>query len=342
MKDKDFKIVDSFLFSEPYEKELLLLKLQLEDSGIDEWLVLENSYTLQGERKGFHARKVLESDERFQPYLGKITIIEKEYENKLLPRHVMMDEFSFKAEHVQRDFGYEHFINKYSDEDWIMISDVDEMMDFTDNNRYNELISKMRSSNDGLLKVPTKRYWHDFDNEYRVLIGNAVCNKKYLLTHNKKLSQVRFENRCVLRKGWKNVIQFEYSSCYHKDFMLRKFYTSTHTGLSPEDLEKALLYNHRPVSPAYINKVRKDKKFFFETVQLTKDNSPTIVRENLGQYKTNAVNKNYRESRKQAYPKAFSKKVRVRNFFSDRLNFLKKKSRFLLRRMGIEKVFYKY
>jgi len=71
MNRKDFKIVDSFLFSEPYEKELLLLKLQLEVSGIDEWVILENAYTLQGEKKGFHARKVLESDERFLPYLNK-------------------------------------------------------------------------------------------------------------------------------------------------------------------------------------------------------------------------------------------------------------------------------
>src|SRR5689334_18168315 len=140
MNSKDFKIVDSFLFSEPYEKELLLLKLQLEDKGIDEWVILENAYTLQGEKKGFHARHVLESDKRFLPYLNKITIIEKEYETKLLPKHIILDEFSFKAEHAQRDFGYEYFIRKCKEEDWIMISDVDEMMDFTEPARYNELI----------------------------------------------------------------------------------------------------------------------------------------------------------------------------------------------------------
>src|SRR6266536_1576554 len=289
MSDKTFRIVDSFLFSEPYEKELLLLKLQLENKGIDEWIILENAYTLQGAWKGFHAKQVIQSDERFLPYLSKIVVIEKEYKTKLLPRHVMMDEFSFQAEHVQRDFAYEHFINSYNSCDWIMISDVDEMMDFTDNSRYNELISKMQSSNDGLLKVPTKRYWYDFDNEYRVLIGNAMCNKKYLLANNKKLSQVRFENRCILRKGWRNIIQFEYSGCFDKEFMLRKFYTSTHTGLGPEELEKSLLYNHRPVSPAYIDKIRKDKKFFFETVKLTEYNSPAIVRDNLNKYKTHSV-----------------------------------------------------
>ncbi len=341
MKDKNFKIVDSFLFSEPYEKELLLLKLQLEDRGIDEWLILENAYTLQGEKKGFHARKVLASDERFVPYLHKITIIEKEFETKLLPKHVIMDEFSFKAEHAQRDFGYEYFINRYSEQDWILISDVDEMMDFTDENRYNELISKMKLSQEGLLKVPTKRYWHDFDNEYQVLIGNAVCNKKYLVMNNKKLSQVRFENRCILRKGWKNIIQFEYSSCFDKEFILRKFYTSTHTGLGPEDMEKSLLYNHRPVSPAYINKVRKDKKFFFETVKLTEYNSPAIVRDNLNKYKTHSLDKHYQKNRKAAYPEAFSIKLHLITFLSDQIVFLKKKFRFLMRRLGTEKFIYK-
>ncbi len=35
------KIIDTFPFSEPYEAEILLLKLQIEDSFVDEWIIVE-------------------------------------------------------------------------------------------------------------------------------------------------------------------------------------------------------------------------------------------------------------------------------------------------------------
>jgi len=63
MQDRDFKIVDSFLFSEVYETELLLLKFILENEGVDEWIILENSYSFQGNYTGLHAQKILDADD---------------------------------------------------------------------------------------------------------------------------------------------------------------------------------------------------------------------------------------------------------------------------------------
>ena len=340
MTEKGFKLVNMFLFSESYEKELLYLKLFLENNGVDEWVILENSYTLQGEWKGFHARNVLYTDDRFKPYLDKITIIEKEYVNQAIPRHVMMDTFGFKAEHVQRDFGYDHFVQHYGDNDWVQVSDVDEMLDFTDPERYHELVERLQASATGLEKIPTQRYWYDFDNAYLPLLGLPICTRRYLLTHRKKLSQIRFENRCILKKGWKHIIQFEYSSCFGKEHLLRKIYSGTHTGLGPEELEKSLLYNHRPVNPAYIDSVRKDEKFFFERVTLTPGNSPAIVRENLSHYKTNVVDQDYARHRKTVYAYAFTFRYRLSYRLQDARVYCKKKFRFLLRRMGIEHFFY--
>jgi len=70
--------VNSFLFSEPHEKELLLLKFILENDGVDEWILLENAYTQQGEYKGLHATKIVGEDNRFAPYRHKLTVISKE------------------------------------------------------------------------------------------------------------------------------------------------------------------------------------------------------------------------------------------------------------------------
>ncbi len=228
MQVRNYKIVDSFLFSEVYEKELLLLKLILENDGVDEWVLLENAYSFQGDYTGLHAQKMLAGDERFYPYLNKIKIISKEEKTQVLPRHEFLDHLAFKVEYWQRNLAYEYFMENYAAEDWIMISDVDEMIDFTNNNRKMELYKQMNRAKNGLLVVPTKRYWYDFDNEYRPLIGNAMCNKAYLQNTGKKLHHIRKENRKVVKKGWKNLVQFEYSSCYECGLMLRKLRTHTH------------------------------------------------------------------------------------------------------------------
>lgn len=319
------KLIDSFLFSEVYEKELLLLKFILEDKGVHEWILLENAYSFQGEYTGLHARQLVTSDERFTPYLHKLTIISKEEKTKVLPRHRFLDEFSFKAEYMQRDFAYDYFMQKYENEDWIMVSDVDEIIDFTNNARRNELYSRMKSTPNGFLQVPTKRYWYDFDNEYKLLIGNAMCNKNYLLNTGKKLHHVRAENRKVLQKGWKNIVEFEYSSCYDAEYMLRKFYTSTHTGFTPNDLKQSLRCNHRPVREIENRKPKNDSRFFFETVALTQRNSPKHVRENLAFYKTNAIDKNYKKNRREDYPELFKLNYFVAEFVERKKKWFNKK-----------------
>jgi len=334
MQDRDFKIVDSFLFSEVYETELLLLKFILENEGVDEWIILENSYSFQGNYTGLHAQKILDADDRFNPYKHKITIISKEEKTKELPKHQALDKFSFQVEYWQRDLANDYFLQKYSNEDWIMVSDVDEMIDFTDAARVSELNEKMKASKDGLLKIPTRRYWNDFDNEYRQIIGNAMCNKKYLVTNNKKLHDIRAENRKVLKKGWKNIIEFEYSSCYSPEHMLTKFYTSTHTGFTPTDLKQSLRCNHRPTREIVGAKPENTDKFFFETVLLTEKNSPKYVRDNLAFYKTNAVDVKYKQNRRVDYPELFTTLYYVKRFFNPLSEWLAKTIKRIKKRLS--------
>jgi hypothetical protein len=300
------KIVDSFLFSEVYEKELLLLKFILEDECVTEWILLENAYSFQGEYTGLHAQKLIDSDDRFIPYKHKLTIISKEQPTEVLPKNQFLDHLSYKVEFWQRDLAYDYFMEKYTEDDWIMIVDVDEMIDFTDADRRNELLSKMAASKSGLINVPAKRYWYDFDNEYRLLMSKPMCSKKYLLKTGKKLHHVRAENIKTREKGWKNIISFEYSSCYDTEYMLRKFYTSTHTGFNEHDLRQSLRCNMRPISSVKARKAENNKRNFFETAVLTQYNSPKYVRDNLAFYKTNAINADYKKNRREDYPELFT------------------------------------
>src|SRR4051812_43876751 len=86
------KIVDSFLFSEVFEKELLLIKFILEEPHVSEWLILENAYSFQGEYKGLHAETMINGDKRFLPYRDRITFITREMQPELLNKEVVQDE----------------------------------------------------------------------------------------------------------------------------------------------------------------------------------------------------------------------------------------------------------
>lgn len=334
------KIVDSFLFSEPYEKELLLLKFILEDSGVDEWIVLENSYSFQGSYIGLSARKIIEGDERFQPFRSRITYIEKEVETKTLEKHKINDEDSYKVEFWQRDLAHDYFLEKYAAEDWLFISDVDEMIDFTNVNRKKELLEMMVLNNGRALFIPVKRFWYDFDNEYKVLLWRPLCSKQYLLSSAKKLHEVRVDSFRYRGKPWSNTIGFEYSSCYDKEFILRKFYTSTHTGFTANDMLQSLRCNHRPTHEVASLKPENDDKYFFEQVKLTAGNSPAYVRDNLQALKTNIIDPQYRQNRKTDYPELFSLKYTFSKKSKSFFTWFRKKQAFLLRKLKLEKLLY--
>jgi hypothetical protein len=133
-----------------------------------------------------------------------------------------------------------------------------------------------------------------------------MCTKKYLTQTQKRLYQIRYENRKVLKQKWKNIIAFEYSSCYSKDHIIRKFYTGLHTGFTPNDLNQSLRCNHRPTRELATWKAENNEYWFFEVVKLNEKNSPEYVRGELKSYKTGLIDKNYKQNRKTDYPELFT------------------------------------
>lgn len=308
------KIVDSFLFSEPYEKELLLLKLILEADGVDEWILIENAYTFQGDYKGLFANEILNNDARFKPFLHKIKVLSSETEFSKLPKNEVLDDEAFKVEFWQRDLAHQYFIDNYDDEDWIIISDADESLDFTEPLRKNELTDRMKNAAEGILHVSTKRYWFDFDNEYKPLYGIPMCTKKYLQTNNQKLHHVRVAYHADLKMKWNNIIGFEYSSCFNINEILRKLSTYSHMAVKVEELQQALRCNHRPVLKIRNMKIKNNQRFFFEKIILTPENSPKYVRDNIEKLRTGNINPNYKENRKIDYPHLFTIQYKLSEF----------------------------
>lgn len=334
------KIVDSFLFSETFEKELLLLKFILEDTLVDEWILLENAYSFQGDYKGLQAAQLIDSDDRFIPFKNKVTIISKEMQPELLNKEHVLDEKAFKVEHWQRDLAHQYFVDKYSDEDWIIISDVDEALDATDANRKSELLNRIRTNKEGVLHVATKRYWFDFDNEYKIVYGIPMCTKAYLIKNNLQLHDVRVAYHGNLQMKWNNIIGFEYSSCFNAEEIFQKLNTNAHTGYTYSELQQALRCNHRPISSKRSVQLTPNDHNFFELTALNESNSPKYVRENIDWLKTNNIHPNYKENRQADYPHLFSATYKFKENLSSGAGFIQKKLRFLLRRLKLEKLIY--
>lgn len=338
------KIVDAFLFSEPHEKEVFLLKLMLSDKYVDKWILCENAYTHQGDYKGLGARSLIQNDERFAPYRDKIVIIERERQFDIIDKTKIQDHLAFKAENWQRSLAYDYFIENYSDEDWIAINDVDEILDFSDEGRVAEFFTKLnQAAKEGVLQVPRIRFWFDFDNQFLRMHSSVLCTKAFLLANKDlTLSAIRNKFTGTPAQGWNNVILFEYSTCYDREHILRKLETNPHTGVSKQDLLQALKCNHRTIHGHMLKeKLRPTPHFFLETVELTRDNSPLYVRQNLSKLKTNVVDKNYKQNRRLEYPQFYT----FYYPFVEKLNTEianikykgKKKFTFLLKRLGLKK-----
>lgn len=303
------KLVETFLFSEEYEKELLLLKFILGNAYIDEWIVCENAYAHQGDFKGHIARNIVDSDPRFEPFRNKITFLEGIKQFEVIDKSKKQDDIAFKCENWQRSQAYNYFLEKYDDTDWLILHDVDETIDFTDEKRKDEFFHRLKMAfSKGCLVVPRRRYWYDFDNEYGIFYGSPLCTKKFIKNnHTKTLSRLRDEIAAMPLTGWKNIIAFEYSSCYSADHIIRKLNTTAHTGYTADDLKQSLRSNHRIIT---LSRMKEDlhptKKYFFELVALNEENSPSYIRENIGVLKTNNIDPHYRQNRRIDYPYFYS------------------------------------
>jgi hypothetical protein len=316
------KLVETFLLSEEFEKELMLIKFILSNDYIDEWIICENSYSFQGEYKGTVAEQFMLKDKRFAAFRNKVRIITGEKIFISIDKKEFNDKLAFESEDWQRQLAVNYFLGKYDHNDWLIIHDVDEMFDFTDEKRRQQLFSKLRRQDTKFLAAPCMRYWFDFDNKYAFFRGSALCTKQYILDNpGLSLAHLRRLISVTLDATWKTPVAFEYSSCFSVKYILRKVATFAHTNITVEDVLQSLRCNHRTLRKAAMRDyLRPDNRNFLELVKLTEDNSPSYIREHLSELKTNNIDINYEENRRKDYPRFYNSlslmQIQLRDFIS--------------------------
>jgi hypothetical protein len=287
-------IVDSFSFSEPYEINNLLVKLHTEDAGVDEWVITENTFSFRGDYKGPHQlRTILESDTRFKPFLPKIKIFEVDIQRKC-PDGVEDLTILFTQRETQRQY----IEQKYDPTDWILVSDVDEIIDF-ENPEKGAVVLQALAEHPGELVHPNPLFFiYDYDN---LVVGNewfnlAFAQLKWFQKKNYQLEKARIYHRegYVMTPG---IAGYHYHSVCSRQGLWRKLQTYGHTNFIKEDVNKCLFYNHG----LYRSKLGENfntAQFNIAQVELTPTNSPKYVRDNIESIKTHTIHPEYTQNRK--------------------------------------------
>jgi hypothetical protein len=289
------KLVSTFIYYDKHEKNVLLCKFHSEYEMVDEFIGIESAYTLWGNYKGLSLESLLK-DKEFKPFLDKITVLSSH--ESLYPQGVVHNEQNnLLCEFRLRGYCWDYIRNKYNDNDWIFLEDADEMLDFSNPKKRDILLDGFKKHTKGI-QWQNLRWWWDFDNL-------NLNPDKYIPCH--KIGQLKelerpFHNRnyfCT-RLEPEIVCGVEFTYCFPRDGNWKKLTSGAHDKYREESLDKAYVYNmwHRESQRGESIQYPLD---FFETMELTPENSTKFVMDNLERLKINAIDPNYAENRKTVF-----------------------------------------
>jgi hypothetical protein len=296
------------MFSEPYESDVLWVKLNIEDPGIDEWIIVENSYTFQGDFKGHFLNDILKNDKRFDKFLHKIKVIETSHRFSKIDQNSSIidnEKVTFNAEFLQRESSKKYILENYSSKDWLFLSDTDECLDLT-NGKKKILLKKIKDSNSDIIKIPRVKYIYDFNNKVIANRSTPIVrlDNKLINYSNNSFGELR-KNNINGTKRWSKEMIFEYSFCFSKEGIEKKLNSFSHTGAKYKQWKVSLELNCLPTRSGEIPNL-KNSKSWNHIVPLNKSNSPQFVIDNFSILKTKIINPNFKKNRKRTKPEYFN------------------------------------
>ncbi len=299
------KIVDAFLFSEPHEKEVLLIKLNLGARHVTEWVLVENEYTHQAEFKGLFAREMIDTDPRFDPFKDRITIISGTHRfPEVDPARI--DEQGLAADRAQRELARDYLLDTYDDDTWVLVSDADEALDVSSDENYDYLCRKVAKLGAPVVPLPRTRYWYDIDNLWLDRRATTLVRLGEIRHQDTEMGQHR-QTWTMRPIEWPKTLVYEYSYCYPREDIERKFRSFAHAVYSPDEIAQSIACNRVPVSAVRERKPDLTSHLsWFKKVKLSRRNSSEYVLRNQNLLRTNVVPADYEANRRAAYPELFT------------------------------------
>lgn len=244
------KIIDCFMF---FDEEMLLdLRLNILDKFIDKFIIVESAYTHSGKEKKliFDINKYLKFKDKINYIVLKdppegIEEINKNDSDSEISRKEILN--ALKRENLQRNTIY-NGLKDVDKNDWIIISDLDEIPDLTNIN-FNNIKNK-------IIFFKQKVFYYKLNLELKKLrwIGTKACRKKHLkspqwLRNIKDKIYPRWRLDILFSEKKYNDIFFVENGGWHFSFVKK-----------PEDIEKKLksYLHHREydIDPIGIDKIK--------------------------------------------------------------------------------------
>lgn len=322
------RLIDTFLFSEVHEADILLAKLHIEQGVVDRWIAVENAFTIKGRPKPVELQDLLSSDPRFAPFLDRldvVTIAENFPEQFQLSRaerrrRAVRQGLSrvhggsrtalvayaeapyFFAEAKQRDAALERVLDAADGDDVLVcVSDVDEILDGSDARRRHVVAQALRTDA-AVVHFDRRRFAYDIDN---MVLGGfrsiPAVRTSALARGVVSLGRVRLDPQGVVVSP--EPIAFEYSYCYGLEGLRRKLETFTHLDPGASVVDRALEFNHQlKIVPAMSVP---HFTYWHEQVEPEAAGHPAYILEHFDELRTDAVNPDYASARRRAFPYVF-------------------------------------
>ena len=244
------KIIDCFMF---FDEEMLLdLRLNILDKFVDKFVIVESSYTHSGKEKKliFDINKYSKFKEKInyiilkEPPIGIEEVSINDNEGEVSRKEILN---ALKRENLQRDTILKG-LNDADNNDWIIISDLDEIPDLTNIN-FNSIKNK-------IIFFKQKVFYYKLNLELKNLrwIGTKACRKKHLnspqwLRNIKDKIYPKWRIDILFSQKKYNDIFFVENGGWHFSFVKK-----------PEDIEKKLksYLHHREydIDPVGIDKIK--------------------------------------------------------------------------------------
>ena len=301
-------LIDTFLYNEPGELELLIAKLATEDC--DEliyWIIVENQYSFQGINKGHTFLEICRKESRLDLYKKKIIYVPVcippsgaadfslghigssskpgTYVNELTKR-------AFAVEHKQRMSAFESISKLAQDNTSVIVSDIDEMVDLSDAYKKDFLFCFLRQ-NHGRCMIQRYKYQYDIDNAWPTSHQRwlNIINAEYIKTDSTTLAKARSLLLPICRYPFSE-LAYEYSYVFSKETIYRKLNSFSHVdNYNKFHVDRALLLNTKIYTKIPNNPI------LFEKVKLSLSNSPMYVLDNIGLLSTGIVSRYYKAAR---------------------------------------------
>lgn len=233
------------------------------------------------------------------------------YRDKLI---CLSEEASFFAERNQREVAINYLIENYDDDDVIILTDVDEMLDVNDAKKRNVFINIIRSRTP-IFKIRRKVFVYDFDNlsfrkRFIPIIKVHGIKKLRAISGTPQLKKSgigQYVKHWLIWNGMKEIeteedIFYEFSYCFEKSYILRKSRTYAHTGRGEVEFERALLCNHSNIEICLINNdFISNREHWYEKIEVSTKYLPSAVVNKFEELRTNSVANNYKEMRNKYY-----------------------------------------